>query len=53
MYIDPITRQTFIYATPLSCANKPQIVIALDSNTDKYYVVTLKLVLPAAPILFE
>ena len=24
MYVDPITRQTFNYATPIECGNNPQ-----------------------------
>ena len=53
MYIDPITRQTFIYATLISCDNNPQIVIALDPDTDKHYVLTRQPVLRATPMLFE
>ena len=42
MYIDPITRQTFYYATPLSCDKNPQKVIALDFAKFKRFVLTPK-----------
>ena len=34
MYVDSITRQTFIYATPIKCGNNPQNNIELDPDTD-------------------
>ena len=34
MYVDPITRQTFNYATPINCGNIPQNIIELDPDTD-------------------
>ena len=34
MYVDPITRQTFNYATPIECRNNPQNLIELDPDTD-------------------
>ena len=34
MYVDPITRQTFKYATPIECGNDPQNIIELDPDTD-------------------
>ena len=34
MYVDPITRQTFNYATPIECGNNPKNVIELDPDTD-------------------
>ena len=33
-YVDPITRQTFNYATPIECGNNPQNIIELDPDTD-------------------
>ena len=53
MFIDPITRQTFNYATPISCDNNPQNVIALDPDLDEHYVLTPKPVLRANPKLFK
>ena len=34
MYVDPITRQTFDYATPIACDNNPKIIIELDPDSD-------------------
>ena len=40
MYVDPITRQTFDNARQIPCENTRQNVIALDPDTDQYYVLT-------------
>ena len=42
MYVDPITRQTFNYATPIECGNNPQKIHELDPDTDDedFYVLT-------------
>ena len=42
MYVDPITRQTFNYATPVECGNKPQNIIELHADTEDgdFYVLT-------------
>ena len=53
MYIDPITRQNFNYATPLSSDNNTQNVRALDICTDEHYLRILKPVLRATLMLFE
>ena len=53
MFVDTITRQNFNYATPISCNNNPQQVIALDPDNDEQYVRTPKPVLRATPTLFE
>ena len=53
MYIDPISRPTFNFATPISCDNNPNNVIALDPDTDEHYVPTHKPVLRATPMLFK
>ena len=34
MYIDPITRQTYDYATPIPCNNNLRNILKLDPNTD-------------------
>ena len=34
MYVDPITRQTFNYATPKECGNNPQNIFELDLDAD-------------------
>ena len=42
MYVDPITRETFNYATPIECGNIPQSIIELDPDSDDgdLYVLT-------------
>ena len=52
-YVDPITRQTFDYATRIPCENNPQNLIALDPDTDQYYVLTPKPIKRDPPLLFE
>ena len=34
MYVDPITRQTYDYATPVTCDNNPRNIIELDPDSD-------------------
>ena len=34
MYVDPITRQTYDYATPITCDNNPRNFIELDPDSD-------------------
>ena len=34
MYVDPITRQTYDYATPITCDNNPKNIIELDPDSD-------------------
>ena len=34
MYVDPISRQTFNYATPIECASNPQNNFELDPDAD-------------------
>ena len=54
MYIDPITRQFFNYATPKSCDNNPQNIKELDrDDDDENYVLATKPVFSATPMLFE
>ena len=52
-YVDPITRQTFDYATPITCENNPQNITALDPDTDQYYFLTPKPINRDPPLLFE
>ena len=42
MYVDPRTRQTFNYATPIKCGNNPQNINDLDPDADDedFYVLT-------------
>ena len=53
MHIDPILRQTFNQASPISCNKSPQNVIALDLDTDEHFLLTPKPVLRATPMVFE
>ena len=34
MYVDPITRQTYDYAFPITCGNNPRNIIELDPDSD-------------------
>ena len=34
LYVDPITRQTYDYATPITCDNNPRKIIELDPDSD-------------------
>ena len=34
MYVDPNTRQTFDYVTPITCDNNPKNIIELDPDSD-------------------
>ena len=34
MYVDSITRQTYDYATPITCGNNPENNIELESDSD-------------------
>ena len=34
MYVDPITRHTYEYATPITCDNNPRKIIELDPDSD-------------------
>ena len=55
MYVDPITRQTFNYATPIECGNNPQITIELDPDTDDrdFHVLTPDPLKREAPQMFK
>ena len=52
-YIDAISRQTFKYATPIYSDINPQIIVSLNPDNDKHYVITSKPVKQATPTLFE
>ena len=53
MYDDPITRPTFEYVIQLPCENNPQNVIALDPDTDQYFVITAQPNKKDPPLLLE
>ena len=37
MYVDPITRQTYDYTTPIACDNNARNIIELDPDSDDQY----------------
>ena len=41
MYVDPITRQTYDYATPSTCDNNPGNIIEIDLESDDQDFYTL------------
>ena len=45
MYTDPITRQSFSYATPICGDDLLKNVKELDPDNDEHYVMTAKLVM--------
>ena len=57
MYFDPITRQTFNYATPIEFPHQlnSQNIIELDpdSNDGDFYVLTPELLKREAPQMFK
>ena len=53
MYVDPITCQIFEYANQIPCENNPQNVIALDLDTDQYFVPTPQPFKKDTLLLFE
>ena len=44
MYVDPSTRQTYDYATPITCDNNPRSIIELDPDSDDqdFYILALE-----------
>ena len=55
MYVDPITRQIFNYATPIECGNNPQNLIELDPDSDDedFFVLTPEPLKREAPRMFK
>ena len=41
-YINPITKQTSNFATPISCESNPKNVVAFYINIDEHYLLTPK-----------
>ena len=57
MYVklsDPITRQTYDYATPIPCDNNPRNIIELDPDTDDQdvYILRPEAIKRKSPLLF-
>ena len=54
MYVDPITRQTFDYATPIACDNTPSNNNELDPDSDDqdFYILGLEPIKRKPPLMF-
>ena len=54
MYVDPITRQTYDYATPFACDNIPKNVIELGHDTDDqdFYILGPEPIKRKQPLMF-
>ena len=54
MCVDPIIRQTYAYATPLTCANNPQSIFELDpdSNDQDFYILRPETIKRKPPLKF-
>ena len=54
MYVDPITRQTYDYATPITCDNNPRNVIELDPDSDDqgFYILGPEPIKRKSPLMF-
>ena len=54
MCVDPITRQTFDYATPITCENNPRNIIELDpdSHDQDFYILGPEPIKRKPPLMF-
>ena len=54
MYVDPIIRQTYDYATPIACGNIPKNIIEVDPDSDDqdFYILGSEPIKRKPPILF-
>ena len=54
MYVDPITRQTNDYATPITCDNNPRNIIELDPDSDDqdFYILGPEPIKRKPPLMF-
>ena len=54
MYVDPITRQTYDYATPITCDNTPRNIIELDPDSDDqdFYILGPQPIKRKPPLMF-
>ena len=54
MYVDPIKRQTFDYATPITCDNNPRNIIELDPDSDDqdFYILGSEPIKRKPPLMF-
>ena len=54
MYVDPITRQTYDYATPITCDNNPRNIIELDPDSydQGFYILGPEPIKHKPPLMF-
>ena len=54
MYVEPITRQTYDYATPITCDNNPRNIIELDPYPDDqdFYILGPEPIKRKPPLMF-
>ena len=54
MYVDPITRQTYDYATPITCDNIPRSISELDPDSDEqvFYILGPEPIKRKHPLMF-
>ena len=54
MYVDPITRQTYDYATPITSDNNPRNIIELDPDSDDqdFYILRPEPIKRKPPLMF-
>ena len=55
MYVDPITGQTYDYATPITCDNNPRNTIELDPDSDDqdFYILEPEPIKHKPPLMFS
>ena len=55
MYVDPITRQTFDCATPITCVNNPKNIIEHDPDSDDqdFYILGPEHIKREPPLMFN
>ena len=53
--VDPITRQTYDYATPIACDINPRKIIELDPDSDDqaYYILGPEHIEQKPPLMFS
>ena len=54
MYVDPITRQSYDNATPITCGNNPRNIIELDPDSDdeEFYILGPEPIKRKSPLMF-
>ena len=54
MYVEPITRQTYDYATPITCDNNPRNIIELDPDSDdqEFFILGPEPIKRKPPLMF-